>query len=119
MNLSVLVVENDDSFRASLVQVLRRQGYQTLEAPSGVAARALLENEPVDVMILDLRLPLLTGEELLKELTNPPPVIVLSGFAYFDQDEVCRRLAGKVKAFIRKPSPPHVVLSAVEDAVRS
>jgi len=45
-------------------------------------------------------------------------VIVLSAFATYDEDDVCRRLAGKVSTFIRKPSPPHVVLAAIEDVAR-
>ena len=50
-------------------------------------------------------MPALDGRGLLHGLDNPPPVIVLSAFGYFEAEEVGRRLVGKVTTFIRKPSP--------------
>ena len=118
MNLSVLVVEDDIDLRSSLVEILRNAGYDAVEAENGLVARNVLRARPVDVIILDLRLPEVDGPGLLAELDDPPPVVVLSAFLAYDQDEVCRRLAGKVATFIRKPSPPHVVLAAIDDVVR-
>jgi DNA-binding response OmpR family regulator len=118
MKLTVLVVEDDADLRVSLVDVLRSKGYDVIEAPDGLVARQVLQEQLVDVVILDLRLPGLDGPGLLAGVDDALPVVVLSGFVHFDQDEICRRLAGKVTTFIRKPSPPHVVLSAIEDVIR-
>ncbi len=118
MNLSVLVVEDDADVRASLVEILRHEGHVPVEAANGLAARDILHDQPVDVVLLDLRLPGVDGPGLLAGLDDPPPVIVLSAFATYDEEDVCRRLAGKVSTFIRKPSPPHVVLAAIEDVAR-
>ena len=108
------MVEDNDAVRTSLVEVLRQEGYSTLEAPDGLAAREVLETHSVDVVILDLGLPVLDGPGLLADLDECPPVVVLSGFANGDQDEIVHRLGGKVAAFICKPSPPHVVVAAIE-----
>jgi CheY-like chemotaxis protein len=115
----ILVVEDDVDVRASLAELLGQDGYEVFEAPDGAAARALLAAHDFDLMTLDLRLPVLSGPELLASLPNPPPVIVFSAFSYFDQDAVQERFAGKVSAFLRKPSSPESLLAAVADAVAS
>ena len=116
---SVLVVEDDADVRASLAELLAQEGYEVFEAADGAAARELLADRPFDVMTLDLRLPVLSGPDLLAALDDPPPVIIFSAFSYFDQDAVQKRFAGKVSAFLRKPSSPESLLEAVAHAVAS
>jgi two-component system KDP operon response regulator KdpE len=115
----VLVVEDDTDVRVCLAALLRHEGYDVSEVATGIAARELIRDEPPDVVILDLGLPLLNGTELLASLEDPPPVVVYSAFEYVDQDEVHRRFGDKVSAFLRKPIHPQVLLAAVADAAHS
>jgi CheY-like chemotaxis protein len=115
----VLVVEDDADVRSSLSEVLRQEGYYVAEAADGATARELLSEQSFDVVTLDLRLPVLNGVELLASQEKPPPVVVLSAFSYFDQEEVQRRFGNKVSAFLRKPATPRLVLAAVAEAARA
>jgi len=115
----ILVVEDDVDVRGSLVELLAQSGYEVFEAADGAAARMLLTEHDVDLMTLDLRLPVMSGPELLASLPKPPPVIVFSAFSYFDQAAVQERFSGKVSAFLRKPSTPESLLAAVAQAVAS
>ena len=115
----ILVVEDDVDVRASLAELLSHSGYEVFEAADGAAAGVLLAEHDFDLMTLDLRLPVMSGPELLTSLPNPPPVIVFSAFSYFDQDAVQERFAGRVSAFLRKPSTPESLLAAIAEAVAS
>ena len=63
----ILVVDDERSMRELLQIVLRREGHQVRLAENGQAAVAALEREPVDVLISDIKMPGMTGVEVLRE----------------------------------------------------
>ena len=84
----VLVVDDEPSMRQMLTIALRREGYHVSSVESGRAALASLEVEPVDVLITDVRMPEMTGVELLREAKRLDPslsVILMSAFGSIDQ----------------------------------
>jgi two-component system response regulator PilR (NtrC family) len=62
----ILVVDDERSMRELLAIVLRREGYEVLLAENGRAAIALLEREPVDLLISDIKMPDLSGVDVLR-----------------------------------------------------
>jgi two-component system response regulator PilR (NtrC family) len=62
----ILVVDDERSMRELLAIVLRREGYEVLLAENGRAAIELLEHEPVDLLISDIKMPDLSGVEVLR-----------------------------------------------------
>lgn len=106
---TVLVVEDEGFSRKHVVMALAGlPGYAVLEAADGEQASDLLKEKPVDLMVLDLHLPGLSGLDLLHlvragELGAPAdmPVVVVTG----SNSEVTARIAGAmgVSAFLRKP----------------
>ena len=62
----ILVVDDERSMRELLAIVLRREGYDVLLAESGKSAIATLEKEPVDILISDIKMPDLSGVEVLR-----------------------------------------------------
>ncbi len=80
----VLIVDDDAAMRDALAEAARDLGYEPRLAPSGAAALTLLANNPVDAVLLDLRMPGLDGLEVLKRIRaaeRPPPVTVLTAHA--------------------------------------
>ncbi|WP_162824628.1 SpoIIE family protein phosphatase [Saccharospirillum mangrovi] len=78
----LLVVDDDQAVRDSIVAYLEDSGYSVLEADNGEAALALFEQEALDLVICDLRMPVMDGLTLLRrimEVTDEVPVIVVSG----------------------------------------
>jgi CheY-like chemotaxis protein len=68
---TVLVVDDDESFREALGLLLRDEGYQVVEVPDGEQAVAWLARRDFDsrvVMLLDLSMPVMTGYEVLESL---------------------------------------------------
>ena len=79
----VLVADNDTGVRDLLCEVLRRHGMQTVVAGDGEEALKRLAVGPVDLLVCDLDMPLMGGEEVIRRLgdfASPPPVLVVSGY---------------------------------------
>jgi len=83
----LLVADDDPVARDLLVEVLTREGYRVLAAGSGEACVRLAEQEPVDLALVDLRMPDLDGLAVLarlRALDPPVPVLILTAFATVD-----------------------------------
>ena len=114
----VLVVEDEEYVRDSLLEVLRARGFR-VDGASGVAdALRQLERTPVDVVLTDLRMPELTGLDLLKRLhASAPevPVIVLTGHGSVAAAVEC--LHAGARDFILKPADPAALEVAITRAL--
>jgi two-component system, NtrC family, response regulator PilR len=80
----ILVVDDERSMRELLAIVLRREGYEVLLAENGRAAIDILEREPVDLLISDIKMPDLSGVEVLraaKQIDRDILAIMITAFA--------------------------------------
>jgi DNA-binding NtrC family response regulator len=75
----ILIVDDDDAFRNALSESIRDLGHQVIEASR--AGEALERIQDADVTFMDLRMPGMSGIDLLRESKPPTPVIVLTAFA--------------------------------------
>lgn len=76
----ILIVEDDNDINNLIATILKRAGYIYQQAYSGTEAKLLLDAQKFSLLVLDLMLPGLTGEELIQHVrkTNTIPVIILS-----------------------------------------
>jgi len=72
----ILVVDDERSMRELLAIVLRREGYEVLLADNGRTAIGLLEREPVDLLISDIKMPDMSGVEVLRAAKKIDPDIL-------------------------------------------
>ncbi|HUE96500.1 MAG TPA: adenylate/guanylate cyclase domain-containing protein [Longimicrobiaceae bacterium] len=91
---AVLVVDDNEMNRDLLVRPLRASGYAVSEASDGADALAMLRAEPFDLVLLDLLMPRMTGQELLQHLKGDAdlrhlPVVVLSAVNDLDTIAAC------------------------------
>jgi two-component system response regulator PilR (NtrC family) len=85
--MRVLVVDDERSMRELLTIVLRRDGYEVLLAENGAVAVDLLKRERVDILITDIRMPQMSGVDVLREAKKIDPdiiSIVMTAFASTD-----------------------------------
>ncbi|HBF33909.1 TPA: sigma-54-dependent Fis family transcriptional regulator, partial [Candidatus Sumerlaeota bacterium] len=71
----ILIADDEPGMQAALREVLTRQGYQVQTASDGVAALAILESEPFDLLITDVRMPEMGGIELLERARRRQPYL--------------------------------------------
>src|SRR5262245_34864037 len=78
----VLVVDDDDSIREMIKLALSSEGYEVVTAPDGAAALALLPRMRPELVLLDMKMPLMDGWEFARryhQLPDPkPPIVVLT-----------------------------------------
>ena len=77
---SVLIVEDDVNINGLLKEALEKEGYICTQAFSGTEARMILQGERYSVILLDLMLPGIPGEEVLRDIRKKgnTPVIIAS-----------------------------------------
>ncbi|MGH7614714.1 MAG: ATPase, T2SS/T4P/T4SS family [Gemmatimonadales bacterium] len=102
----VLLVDDEDSLRKVLKDLLEREGYEVSEARDGVQALDQVDRVGPDIVVLDLNLPGLDGYGVLSHLRSRPataglPVIVLT--AKGDEDNEVRVFALGADDFLQKP----------------
>lgn len=103
---TILVVDDEEMVRGLVKRALEQYGYKVLVAESGITAIDLFKRHPEDIMlvVLDLSMPDMGGEEALPELLKIRPnvkVIVSSGYS---ESETMRLFAGQhVCGFLQKP----------------
>jgi two-component system response regulator RegX3 len=78
--VKVLVVEDEQSLREPLVYLLKKEGFETLEASDGLQAVDVFNANPVDLILLDLMLPGISGNEVCRLIrqTSQVPIIMLT-----------------------------------------
>ncbi|HSU42170.1 MAG TPA: ATP-binding protein [Polyangiaceae bacterium] len=105
----VLVVDDEDLVRATLRRILKRAGLEVLEAASAPEARALLEQTPVDLVVLDDSMPYESGLAAVPSLRarTHAPFVLFTGHAPAVPDGVA--------ALVRKPARPDELLRVVHD----
>lgn len=97
---TIAVIDDDTSIGDLLEEVLTQEGYAVLRAYSGTEALYLLSQNHPDLILLDLMLPGLAGEEVLSHIENIP-VIVLS--AKVDVQDKVSLLLGGAADYMTKP----------------
>lgn len=120
MQYKILIVEDETDINGLLVKLLSGADYQTTQAFSGTEAKLLLEREIPDLILLDLMLPGIPGEKLLREIRYNKqcnvPVLVIS--AKNSLDDKVSLLKNGADDYITKPFVPEEVLARVQAAIR-
>ncbi|MEJ2108279.1 MAG: response regulator, partial [Acidiferrobacteraceae bacterium] len=113
----ILIVDDDPDFVESVKDLLVDAGYTVFVATNGREAIERIRSNGIDVLILDLRLPILSGLETyleLKRTGHAVPTLIVT--AYFDEyaDDVNKLRSLSVSGVLRKPFDPRDLLGAVE-----
>ena len=80
--IRVLLVDDDENVRYTLARVLRKAGYEVVEAEEGGEALECLNKQPVDVVVTDILMPGMEGIETIMKLREQAaalPIIAISG----------------------------------------
>jgi len=120
MAATILVVDDEKNIRRTLRMVLEGSGFNALEASSAEECLGTLESNEVDLVILDVRLPKMSGIEALEKIRNRPgtrklPVLMVSGHASLAEAVQAVQLGAT--DFFEKPLDRDRVLLTVRNAL--
>ncbi len=116
--VSVLIVEDEDSLRKALSQLLLNKGYEVTEVSDGNEAFSILEKKNFDLVITDLRMKIVSGEEVLKKVKEISPateVIIITAYGTI-QSAVAAMKAGAFD-YITKPFKVEEILSILDKTI--
>jgi DNA-binding response OmpR family regulator len=115
---NILIVEDDEDINRLLCDIIYKSRYNPKSAYSGTEALIYLESQKWDLVLLDLMLPGLSGEELLKKITEESniPVIIIS--AKLEMKTKIDILRGGADDYITKPFDIEEVSARIETCLR-
>jgi len=115
----ILIIDDDAQLRATLREVLEREGYEVVEAPNGREGLERYQEAPTEVMITDILMPEQEGLETIMILRRVDPqakIIAISGGGQTGRMDFLHLAAMLgVQRTLRKPFRPQELLEAVRD----
>ena len=109
-----ILVVDDDNMNLARTQIILEEDYEVVLAESGIRALSILKNQKIDLVLLDIDMPLMNGIETfehMKEFAADIPVIFLTASGEVE-DVVGALLLGAVD-YLKKPYPPQELLKRV------
>ncbi len=116
--MNILVVEDEPPIREFEVTYLRDAGYETVEAADGKAAVDIVNEQKVDLAVIDINLPKMSGLEVCRIIrhTSAMPILIVTA-RDSDEDEI-KGLSMGADDYIKKPFNPNVLVARVEALLR-
>ena len=111
----ILIVEDDISIHNIIEELLKSKNYSTSNAYSGTEALLLLEKEKYDLILLDLMIPGISGEEIISKVKNIPIIVISAKVS--SEDKVNCLLSG-ANDYITKPFDNKELLARIEVQLR-
>ncbi|OGO27165.1 MAG: hypothetical protein A2W33_09405, partial [Chloroflexi bacterium RBG_16_52_11] len=115
MKSNILVVDDEPVARQSLTDILKLEGYHVAAAPNGQMAVEYVRTHPVDLMIVDLRMPGMDGLEVVQVVNQVSPeteVVLLT--AYGSTDTAIQALRLRIHDYLLKPASPMQVIASIK-----
>lgn len=115
MKSNILVVDDEPVARQSLTDILKLEGYVVTSAPNGQAAVEYVRTHPIDLMIVDLRMPGMDGLEVVQVVNQVSPeteVILLTAFG--STETAIQALRLRIHDYLLKPASPAQIIASVK-----
>jgi DNA-binding response OmpR family regulator len=121
LGLSILIAEDEPDIREFLSIALQINGFNVITARNGEEAVALTSSHRPDLVLLDVRMPKVSGYQACETLkrssdTREIPIVFLSAFA--NKDEVQQGLALGAEAYLTKPIAPDILVQRVNEVLQ-
>jgi DNA-binding NtrC family response regulator len=100
---NILIVDDNEQFLEALKDMLESEYFTVLTAKDGLEARHVLTNQAVDVVVTDIQMPNLKGDELLKwSMANKPvPFVLMTGYSSLVEAKTAIEMGAE--AYLNKP----------------
>lgn len=112
----ILVVEDDNTIHKIIEDILKKEHYIVISAYSGTEAISIIENDNIDLILLDLMLPGINGEYIVKKVNKTIPIIVIS--AKTSSSDKAKVLLDGANDYITKPFEKIELLARIQVQLR-
>ncbi|BAU28356.1 DNA-binding response OmpR family regulator [Aneurinibacillus soli] len=115
---SILIVDDEEKIREVVVSYLEKEGFRTVEAQTGLSALQVVKEEAVDLVVLDLMLPDISGEEVCQQIRKISSVPVLMLTAKVAEEDRVIGLTLGADDYVIKPFSPKELVARVKAILR-
>jgi DNA-binding response OmpR family regulator len=115
---TVLVVDDEPKILDIVKSYLEKNGYRALTAKTGKEALAALGSNPVALLLLDLMLPDLSGEEICRRVRSESDMPIIMMTAKVDEESIIHGLNIGADDYVTKPFSPRQLMARVAAALR-
>jgi DNA-binding response OmpR family regulator len=115
---TLLFIEDDDGIRLALSMALEDEGYSVREAPNGAAGLAAFRESPPDLVLLDLRLPDMSGFDVCRALRAESIVPIIMITAQTDTHDMVAGLEAGADDYVTKPVVPKELAARIRASLR-
>lgn len=119
-DIHILLVDDEEDFVTTLAERLSLRGFNTDTAFDGEAALHFLDDNEIDIVVLDLKMPGMMGMEVLRKIREKDlrvMVIIQTGHGTDKEEEETAQLG--VSSFLRKPVDIEALITCLKDAATS
>src|ERR671910_1439836 len=115
---SILFIEDDDHIRLALSMALEDEGYDVTQAANGSSGLALLDDRDFDLVLLDLRLPDLSGFDVCRSIRAQSIVPIIVVTAQTDTHDLVAGLEAGADDYVTKPVVPKELAARIRALLR-
>ncbi|MBF1053658.1 MAG: response regulator transcription factor [Parvimonas sp.] len=116
--MRILVVEDDQIIREGISEYLSEFGYDIVQAKDGHEALKNFENYEINLVILDIQIPLLNGLEVLKEIRKKSELPVLMLTAFNDEEYKINAFSSLADGYMEKPFSLPVLKVRIDSLIK-
>jgi DNA-binding response OmpR family regulator len=115
----ILFIDDDKELSEEMVDLLAAEGCQVQVAFDGLGAEKLIKKNHYDVILLDIKMPVLNGADLLKRIKKislKSKIILISGKPFLEKEIKKQGLLPMIRCFISKPYDVKILLNSIKSA---
>lgn len=117
-NITILIIEDEKKISTIMKSYFEKEGYKVFQAYDGEEGLNIFSKENIDLIILDLMLPKLAGEEVIKEIRNQSEVPIIMVSAKVQEDNRVDGLRLGADDYVTKPFSPKELVERVKAILR-
>lgn len=116
--MKILIVEDEAPIAEVVSAYAKREGYDTVYAPDGLRALEIFAHDEIDLIVLDLMLPKLNGEEVCRRIREKSSVPIIMLTAKSSEADVVTGLDTGANDYVAKPFSPRVLMARIRAQLR-
>lgn len=117
-DINILIIEDEQGISKIIKSYLEKEDYNVFQAFDGKEGLDFFENEQIDLILLDLMIPKISGEDLIKEIRNKSNVPVIMVTAKVSEENIINGLKLGADDYVTKPFSPKELMQRIKTVLR-